>query len=170
LAAVAVFLPSSASAGEVLGDLDLRLNVVEIRTDHAQASGFAVIDATLEAFAPARDVRIEMFRSDGTPAAPAVLPLDPGALSWTRVGQASPVALGSVLTLEARDRVFTRFEVSLETAGVYEIVLKAAGTSASGPVRTEAMALLPVGVDLVRPIEFEGAVEFQAVPSRGVQP
>lgn len=170
LAAVVPALPSPASAGEVLGDLDLRLDVVEIRTDYGQDSGLVVIDATLETFGPARDVRVELFRSDGTPASPAVLPIDPGVLSWRRQGDASPVTLGNVLTLPARDRVVTRFEVPFETSGVYELVLKAAGSSTSGPVRTEAMVLLPVGMDLVRPVELEGAVEFRAVPSREVQP
>jgi hypothetical protein len=170
LAVVTPCLPSSASAGEVLGDLDLRLSVVEIRSDHGQGSGTAVLDATLETFAPARDVRIEFFRSDGTRLGPATLPLEPGPLSWMRVGETSPVSLGNVLTLRARDRVVARFEVPFETPGIYELVLKAAGTSGSGPVRTEAMALLPVGVDLTRPVEFEGAVEFRAVPSREVQP
>jgi len=170
LAALAPCLPSSASAGEVLGDLDLRLSVVEIRSDYGQDSGVAVIDATLGAFAPARDVRVELFRSDGTGLAPATLPVDPGPLTWMRAGETSPVTLGNVLTLRARDQVVARFEVPLERPGVYEFVLKAAGTSASGPVRTEAMAVLPLGVDLVRPVEFEGAVEFRAVPSGEVQP
>jgi hypothetical protein len=170
LAAVVPCLPSSASAGEVLGDLDLRLSVVEIRSDHGQDSGIAVIDATLGTFSPVQDVRIELFRSDGTRLAPATLPVDPGPLTWMRAGETSPVTLGNVLTLGARDRVIARFEVPLERPGIYELVLKAAGTSASGPVRTEAMARLPLGVDLVRPVEFEGAVEFRAVPSGEVQP
>jgi len=170
LAAVAPCLPSSASAGEVLGDLDLRLSVVEIRSDYGRHSGIAVIDATLGAFAPARDIRIELFRSDGTALAPATLPVDPGPLTWMRAGETSPVTLGNVLTLRARDQVVARFEVPLERPGIYEFVLKAAGTSASGPVRTEAMATVPLGVDLVRPVEFQGAVEFRAVPSGGVQP
>lgn len=168
LAAVVSSLPASAS--EALGDLDLRLSVVEIRTDYGQDSGIAVIDATLGAFAPARDIRIELFRSDGTGLAPATLPFDPGPLTWFRAGETSPVTLGNVLTLGARDRVAARFEVSLERPGIYELVLKAVGTSAAGPVRTEAMAVLPLGVDLVRPVEFEGAVEFRAVPSGEVQP
>jgi hypothetical protein len=170
LAAIFLALSSPASAGEVLGDLDLRLEVVEIRTNYGQESGIAIIDVALEAFVPARDVRVELFRSDGTPSSPAVMPIDPGALSWTRAGETSPVILGNVLTLPARDRVVARFEVPFETAGVYEVVLKATGDSESGAVRTEAMALLPMGMDLARPVEVEGAAEFRAVPSREVQP
>jgi hypothetical protein len=168
--AIVLALTSSANAGEVLGDLDLRLDVVEIRTDGGRDSGIAVIDVALGAFVDARDIRVDIFRSEGTPSSHAVLPIDPGVLSWSRAGETSPVILGNVLTLPARDRLVARFEVPFETAGVYEVVLKATGESESGVVRTGAMILVPVGTGLARPVEVEGAAEFRAVPSREVRP
>lgn len=171
-AVVAAFTPCFgpvALADEMLGDLNVRLRAVETQVAVGGTSGVARIEAVVETFSPVEAIEIRCFLSDGRPWTPATQEFDPGALTWRRDPAAAPLSLGGPFSLGRRDRASAEIEVPLAQRGLYEIVVRARGTTANGPVQTEAMVRVPVGVS-VRPVEVDGVAEFRAVAPREVQP
>lgn len=168
----ATWWPATTPATEVLADLDVDLQLLGVTPDAKDAStATARILVTIGTFLETDDIRVRFLRSDGVPGTAAAQEVDPGFLNWsTGESRRSAVDFGSVSRLGARDSVRAVLDLPLPGPGVFELVAKVAGTSVSGPVRTEAMVHVPFGVDLPRPEIKDGVAEFRAMASEEVRP
>ena len=134
-------LGSPTVAREPLGDLDLRLRVIDVPAAPAArgASTVARVQLTLEAFVPAAEVRLAFRRSSRA--------FDPGRLEWQRpTGARIEPAGDGTLRVAPREVVTTTFEVPLEGPGLYEVVVGATARGPAGMVATESMVWVPLGV------------------------
>jgi len=164
---------ATAWAGEALGDLGLRLRLIEttqVATTEGAAT-LATVGATLESRLALQNVQFQLVRSDGRPWTAPSVPIDPRAIGWHKQ---KPQGGGEVFeagdALAAGDAVVAEFGVSLPSEGLYTVVVRVSGESAQGPVQSEAMVLVPAGIELPTGVEIDGAIEFQAVASVEVQP
>lgn len=160
-------------AGEALGDLGLRLRLIEttqVATTEGTAT-VATVGATLETRLALENVQFELVRSDGRPWARPLVQVDPRSIGWRKQkpqGGGDPFEAGDALA--AGGAIVAQFGVSLPSEGLYTVVIRVSGETAQGPVQTETMVLVPAGIDVPSGVEIDGAVEFQAVASSEVQP
>jgi hypothetical protein len=117
------------------------------------------VELVLQALVPVHDVRLTFLASDGTPWKAATLPLDPGRLRWSRPGSSDPEEPGDV-SLPAGGVLRTTFRMPFLKKGLYEIVVKAEGTGDAGPIATEGMLRIAVGMPFPAAQEREGVAEF----------
>lgn len=165
VSAMAIPCASPALGSEPLGDLELRLTLVDLATttdsDGGVAGGVARVEAILQAAAPAREVRLRVLRPDGAAWTADGRPFDPGPAAWTRMdGADALVAADGSVTIGAREAVRTVLEVPLEGAAVHEIVVEVAGRGARGLLRTESALRVVLGVPESHEEDDDGYVSF----------
>jgi hypothetical protein len=159
VAAVCVCLSTPSFAREAIGALGLQVRPGSV-TPSGRSAG-AGIEVLLEAATPIEHVRLSFLRSDGTPLTAATRPIDPGPLSWRRPGGSDPEEAGD-LSLAAGTVLRASVQVPLPHKGSYEIVVRATGESATGPVTTEGMVRIDFGVSSTTYVEHDGVAEFTA--------
>lgn len=170
---VVVCVAAPAWAGEALGDLGLALRLIEttqIATTEGTAT-LATVGATLETRLALENVQFQLVRSDGRPWTAPRVQVDPRSIGWRKPkarGEGDPFDAGNALA--AGDAIVAQFAIALPDTGLYSVVIRVSGEAAQGRVQTEAMVLVPAGVELPVGVEVDGAIEFQAAASAEVQP
>lgn len=171
VSALTIPCPTPAVGSEPLGDLELRLTLVELTTttaaDGSDAGGLARIEVTLEAALPARGIRLRVLRPDGTGWIVDGKPYDPGQPVWTRVGgDEPPDTVDGGPSVGPREAIRTVIEVPVSGAAVHEVVVEILGQGARGPLRTENVVRVALGVPETD-VEDDG--EYASFPV-GVRP
>lgn len=163
-AMVASSLPG-ARASEPKGDLNLELRVVEIvpaqGASGSAPTAIARIEAVVDAFAATHDLELTIERPDGAPWTTKGRPVPLRQPSWTSpAGEpVSPGALG--VAVPARGTLRALIEVPLEGAAVHEIIVRARGVAARGPVQTESMVKAALGVVPDLPVDDGATASFK---------
>ena len=160
VAASLVCLTIPSFSREPIGALGLQVKPVDV-TPSGRGAGGTRIEVLLQAAVPLQHVRVSFLQSDGTPLTAATRPIDPGPLSWRRPGASDPEEPGD-LSLSAGTILGTTLQVPLPHKGSYEIVVRATGESAMGPVTTEGMVRIDFGVSSTTYVENDGGAEFTA--------
>ena len=167
-AAIVTTSLTGARAIEPKGDLNVELRLVELVPAQAAGSApraIARIEAVVDAFAATHDLDLTVERPDG---APWTIQGRPVTLrpSWTSpAGEpVSPGALG--VAVPPRGTLRALIEVPLEGAKVHEIIVRARGVAAAGPVQTESMVKAALGVVPDLPVDDGATASFtlQEVP------
>jgi hypothetical protein len=140
--AAASLAASASFATEPKSDLSLELRIVDTVMSKGAlgkpARGIARIEVALDAFRDAQEVELRIERPGGTP-----LTLRP---DWkdARGRELAPGARG--ITISARGRIVTRFEVSLEGAAMHPVLVRATARLGAEEVSTEGFVFVPIGV------------------------
>ncbi|MBZ5640451.1 MAG: hypothetical protein LAO51_17045 [Acidobacteriia bacterium] len=145
-----------ALATEALGDLDLRVRLLDVTSTGSghfgDTRGFARIEVVALAAVPVADLRVRILRPDGTPWMEASRPFHPGQPAWSRVSGGEPLEPDSgSLSLPARESARAILRVPLEGAAVHEVIVEILGDGPHGVVRTENMIRAALGVPLPLP-------------------
>jgi hypothetical protein len=135
-------------ANESRANLNLELRLIEAApaasTARSAPTGVARLEVTVDAFQDVHGLRLIVESPDGS------LP-EPGPWLSTDGRTLQPTSEG--VDVPARGTIRTTLDVPLQGLSVHEIVVRAVGRNAQGPISTEAVVRAPLGSVPSEPVD-----------------
>lgn len=129
---------------EPAGPLDLEARLLEVvpRPSSPEMTAVARVELVLRAAVPARDIVLDLEKPAG-----------------------GPGPLHTVPSLARGEAARTILEIPVRGKALHEIVIRAMAAGATGPIATEVLVRVPLGVPVPEPVDDGTVAEFPAVGS-----